>query len=308
MGRRFRDMSPSYVLEARELERAEAEGPDRVPPEPRPAAGVVLARQRPGGPEVLLVRRRSDMGFAAGAYVFPGGTVDAEDADPEWERWLVMPSEDALAGVMDDGEPADDSGSAEDGQPANDGELPARAFVVAALREAFEETGVVLAVGSAGAELVTELASERAALVAGERDFLEIVREAELRLAGDRLVLCARWITPESLSRRYDARFFLAEAPAGVEITHESGELVEEIWIRPAEALELYLDERFPMLFPTARTLVWLAESGSSLERWRERFLHARVEPILPRLRRVGGRVISVIPGEPGYDEMEGDG
>jgi 8-oxo-dGTP pyrophosphatase MutT (NUDIX family) len=281
----FRDMSPKYTLEAKELDAAEAEGPDRVPPDPRPAAGIVLARDTADGPEVLLVRRRADVGFAAGAYVFPGGTLDDEDGDARWGRFLTMPPVEALEGAADPGGP------------------PPMTFVVAALREAFEETGVLLTEGEAPSRF-PEL---RKALVSDRTGFLEIVGELGIRLAGDRLVLCARWITPRSLMRRYDARFFLAEAPAGIEVDPELGELVEHVWIRPAAALERYFDEDFPMLFPTARTLGWLADFDADVATWMARFRARRVEPILPRLRRVEDGVVSVIPGEPGSEGPEDD-
>ncbi|UCC81617.1 MAG: NUDIX domain-containing protein [Gemmatimonadota bacterium] len=280
-------MSRRYRMETQELAAAEAMGPARVPPKPRPAAGVILARDAEAGPEVLLVRRRADVGFAAGAYVFPGGTLDAADADAAWEDWLDEPPGDAVAGAADLEGPS------------------ARTFVVAALRELFEETGVLLASGTPPGH--DALAQERQALVAGRRLFLDIVSGLGLRLAGDRLLLCARWITPESLSRRYDARFFLAAAPPDTQVSAELGELVEHVWIKPGEALERYFDYDFRMLFPTARTLGWL-EAGASVTEWREHFRSAAVEPILPRLRRVEGEVIPVMPGEPRYDEREGDG
>jgi 8-oxo-dGTP pyrophosphatase MutT (NUDIX family) len=280
-------MSRRYRMEAQELAAAEAMGPGRVPPEPRPAAGVILARDADAGPEVLLVRRRTDVGFAAGAYVFPGGTLDAADADAAWEDWLDEPPADAVVGA------ADPDGAS------------ARTFVVAALRELFEETGVLLASGPPAGH--DALAQERGALVGGRKLFLEVVSGLNLRLAGDRLVLCARWITPEPLSRRYDARFFLADAPPDARVSAELGELVEHVWIRPGEALKRYFDYEFRMLFPTARTLSWL-EEGERVAEWRERFRGVAVEAILPRLRRIDGGVIPVIPGEPRYDERESDG
>lgn len=279
-------MSRRYHLEARELAAAEAAGPGRVPPTPRPAAGLILVRSTPGGPQVLLVRRRTDVAFAAGAYVFPGGTLDAEDADPEWSSWIAMPPPATLSDV----------GATEEWSP--------RAFVVAALRETFEETGVLLAPGVRSAELK----AERAALVDGRRTFLSIVSSLGVKLAGDRLVLCARWITPESLSRRYDARFFLAPSPHGIEVAAEAGELVEHLWIEPGTALERYFDGRFPMLFPTARTLGSLGELDAELAAWLDHYRAARIVPILPRLRRIEGKVIPLVPGEPGYDDRDGDG
>jgi 8-oxo-dGTP pyrophosphatase MutT (NUDIX family) len=274
-------------MEEQELAAAEAAGSMRVPPTPRPAAGVILVRDGGDGPEVLLVRRRSDMGFAADAYVFPGGTLDDDDGDPAWRELLVEPPAAALAGATDRDSPS------------------ALTFVVAALREMFEETGALLTAGPEPDR--SALAGGRAALVAGERRFLDIVRERGLELAADRLILCARWITPESLSRRYDARFFLAAAPDGVEIEAERGELVEHLWIEPGRALERYFAYELRMLYPTARTLEWLAE-GDSVRDLQTRFMDREVRPILPRLRRVEGRVVPVIPGEPGYDERDGDG
>ena len=129
-----------------------------------------------------------------------------------------------------------------------------------------------------------------------------------MRLAADHLERCARWITPEALSRRYDARFFFAEAPPAVQVAPELGELVEHVWVAPNDALDRYFARQFPMLFPTATTLGWLTEAGGSVGEWRARFLRKPVGPILPRRRRVEGEVISVLPGEPGYDDREGDG
>ncbi|NIR42852.1 MAG: NUDIX domain-containing protein [Gemmatimonadetes bacterium] len=276
-----------YHMEAQELAAAEAAGPDHVPVVPRPAAAVILARDRDSGPEVLLVRRRSDVGFAAGAYVFPGGTLDAADGDAAWDEWLDPPPPEAMAGADDPHGPT------------------ARTFVVAALRELFEETGVLIA--SDPIPDPDRLAADRDALVVGKKLFREIIADSGARLAGDRLTLCARWITPESLSRRYDARFFLAAAPADVQVRPERGELVEHVWIAPAVALERYFRYDFPMLFPTARTLSWL-EEGESVEDWRRRARDREVRAILPRLRRVNGDVVPVIPGDPRYDEREGDG
>lgn len=246
-------MSPRYRLEARELAAAEAAGPRSEPVTPRPASGLVLVRDRADGPEVLLVRRRSDVGFAAGAFVFPGGTLDEEDGDPAWEARLRMPAVHELADVSD----------------AGAGEPPARAFVAAALREGFEETGVLVGVDRVPAAVLRE----RAALVAGRRRFIDLIASALDRPLDARgLALCARWITPEPLARRYDARFFIAVAPPGIEVVHETGELAEHIWIAPSDALERYFDEAFPMLFPTARTLGWLAELPPSAERWLDHY------------------------------------
>lgn len=280
-------MKRHYRMEEQELAAAEALGPERAPPVPRPAAGVILARDTSAGPEVLLVRRRADVGFAAGAHVFPGGTLDAEDEDPAWRDLLLQPPPQAVAGAADLGGPSE------------------LTFVVAALRETFEETGILLATPPVPSR--DDIARGRDSLVSGQRSFFELVKGWDVRLAADSLVLCARWVTPEALSRRYDARFFLEEAPQDVEVSAEPGELTEHVWMHPTEALEQYFDFRLRMLFPTAKTLSWL-EKGNSVADWRERFMKAKIRPILPRLRRVDGEVIPVMPGEPRYDERDGDG
>lgn len=277
--------SGQFRMDQQELDAIEI-GPDRVTPTPRLAAGVILARDTTAGPQVLLVRRRSDVGFAASAYVFPGGTLDEEDSDPAWAELLVPPAPEALAAAADEEGPTE------------------LTFVVAALRELFEETGVLLV---AGREPDPEaLAAWRDDLVASRCRFLDIVERAGLKLAADRLVLCARWITPEAFARRYDARFFLARAPTGVDVTAERGELVEHLWIAPGVALRRYFDYRFRLLFPTAKTLGWL-ERGDRVEDWRRRFLGGAIQPICPRVRRFDGEFKLVMPGEPRYEESASD-
>ncbi len=274
-----------FRMDQQELDAIEI-APDRAPPVPRQAAGVILARDTTSGPQVLLVRRRSDVGFAASAYVFPGGTLDEEDGDPAWA--------DLLVGTTRGSPVASDDSSGPSGLT----------FMVAALRELFEETGVLLVAGQepeAGA-----LAAWRDDLVASRSRFLDIVSGGGLMLAADRLVLCARWITPESFSRRYDARFFLARAPADVKVTAERGELVEHLWIAPGAALARYFDYRFRLLFPTAKTLGWL-EQGDRVKDWQRRFLASEIEPICPRVRRFGDDFKLVMPGEPRYEESAGD-
>ena len=287
-GRRYHLAAQELAAaDAAALAAAESAGSGWTPPTPRPAAGVLLVRDAAGRSEVLLVRRRPDVGFAAGAFVFPGGTLDEDDSDPAWKKLLDEPAGEALAGA-----------AGPDGAPE-------RAFVVAALRELFEEAGVLLTAGDQpGPE---QLSAARAELVSGRSDFHEIVSGLGARLAGDSLLLCARWITPEALSRRYDARFFLAESPPDIEVTPELGELVEHVWASPGEALERYVKYDFPMMFPTAVTLGWL-EGGSSVSEWFEKFLAREIVPILPRLRRVDGEVMSILPDDPRYDDPATDG
>lgn len=267
-----------FEMETRELERAEREGFRHPPVEPRPAAAVILARDGGRGPEVLLVRRRTDLLFAGGAYVFPGGTLDPEDSDPRWREHSI-------------------------GWDAHGADVAP--FAVAACRELFEEAGVLLALGPGGSPtlppaLPPPAVRQMRAALARDRSFLELLSGAGLRLDLSPLVLFSRWITPVPLSRRYDARFFLAAAPEGVEVLAESGELVEHIWIRPGEAVDRYAAGAFPMLFPTVTMLGWLRDGGSIRE-LAERARGKEVPPILPRLRRTASGVIPVLPGTREY-------
>ena len=266
----------AFDLEAREFERAEASGFAGPPAQARPAAGCILARDGPAGPEVLLVRRRSDLGFAAGAYVFPGGALDAGDRDPRWAEHA-------------------------DGWADHAEEV--RPYAVAACRECLEETGVLLARAPHGPDPLPAagVRALRSQLLAG-RSFLELCAGAGLRLALDRLVWFAWWITPVLLPRRYEARFFLAPAPPGAQVGADLGELREHVWVAPRAALERYEAGAWPLMFPTATTLRWLCE-GASVADWLARWRGRSVAPLLPRLRRTPDGVRPVLPGTPEYVE-----
>lgn len=262
-------------LERREFERGHIES-DQEPVAPRPASTVVVGRAAPGGMEVLLLRRPEASSFAAGAYVFPGGRIDPGDRDPD------------LLGRVD--------GPRADGEPE---------ALVAAARELWEETGLLLA-GSDRELPSGRRAAARRALVEGEAGFGELAREMGLTLPGDPVAYFARWVTPERLSRRYDTRFFLAADPGGrVELTREH---TRAAWIRPARALERFASGDLPLLFPTRKTLERLRGSASpeaAISRLRE----AEVEAVRPRLLVREDGVLPVLPGDDGYEEAaRGDG
>jgi 8-oxo-dGTP pyrophosphatase MutT (NUDIX family) len=174
--------------------------PSAAVPVPVPAATVVLLRPGRAGLEVLLTRRPSSMAFAPDMHVFPGGRVDDADAAPGLLRRSVISPQDAAAALGGDLGP-----------------IPALAAHVAAIRELFEEAGILLADGgSEGSRAPARAVSEaRSALVGGEAGFESIVAELDLRLRTDRLVALSRWVTPPTLPRRFDARFFAAELPTG---------------------------------------------------------------------------------------------
>ncbi|MFW6088124.1 MAG: NUDIX hydrolase, partial [Gemmatimonadota bacterium] len=219
-------------IEREEFERGHIPA-DAEPAVPRHAATIVLGRPTPGpGFEVLLLKRPSTARFAAGAYVFPGGTVDAGDVDEELAPRMPQSGRGA--------EPE---------------------AVLAALRELFEETGLLLADRRPGAEIEARVRGE---LLAGERTFGDVAREHDLSFNSIQVCYFARWITPTRFARRYDTRFFLAELPADrPEFTPDlTPEIADSVWLAPTEAVKLFRTGRLPMLFPTRVTLQTLAGFG----------------------------------------------
>ena len=224
-----------------------------TPAVPRDAATVILLRQAQSGTEAgveaFLLRRTGELEFAPGACVFPGGSVDAHDADPG-VGW-AGPSPADFAALLD---VAPDR---------------ARALVCAAVRETFEESGVLLAgpVKPAGApadDLVrasAALAADRHALLTRSASLADVLSRRGLVLRADLLTPWARWITPEASPRRFDTWFFAAALPAGqtataaVEGHADPGESESGTWLRPAAALEAAAAGQITLLPPTAVTL-----------------------------------------------------
>jgi 8-oxo-dGTP pyrophosphatase MutT (NUDIX family) len=243
---------PEFLI--RHAEEFAASGARAVPP--RPAATVVLLRQAAGpepgrlpadsaplrplaaGFEVYLVRRAATMRFAPGMYAFPGGAVDPRDASSD-VRW-VGPSAAQWAYRL--------------GLP----ESQARAVVCAAVREVFEESGVLLA-GIDESTVVGDVSTvewevARAAVQSREVGFADTLSARDLLLRGDLLAPWSRWITPEFEPRRYDTFFFVARLPEGQVTRDVGGEADERVWCSPAQVGDL------PKLPPTAVTLAQLAE------------------------------------------------
>lgn len=202
----------------------------RPPVSPRPAATILLLRDAPQGLEVLMTRRSEQASFAPGAYVFPGGALDAADQGDTAQRLSRARA----------------SQSAEQ-----------RAFTVAAIREAFEELGILLA------HLPDDRLARQAHLdqLSRERDadFLAQIEAQGMQLAVDQVWWLCHWITDPDLPKRFDARFFVARMPADQEPVADEGETFEPVWISPADALRRHEEGRFSMIFPTIRTLRRLA-------------------------------------------------
>jgi 8-oxo-dGTP pyrophosphatase MutT (NUDIX family) len=253
------------------------------PVEPRPAATVVLLREGEAGPEALLLRRHRRSGFAADAWVFPGGVVDPADRDPALGAWMDGPDAAAWAARLGLGDPAE-----------------AQGYVAAALREAWEETGILLArPGADGAADAEGLDAARRALLDGSAGLREAAEGTGVRLSGDALVYLAHWITPEPEPRRYDTRFFAARVPDGAECVLHTHELTDAVWMAPVEAVARFHTGEMKMLPPTVRTLARLAEHRTLPELW-EALRDAPVPAILPRMRRHPEGVAIEVPGTDG--------
>lgn len=214
--------------------------PEGIPA--RPAATVVLVRPGAAGLEVLLTHRPATMAFAPDMHVFPGGRVDVEDADPALAARSALSAEAAADRLGGDLEPT-----------------TALAAHVAAIRETFEEVGVLLADHGPGVDLV----AARSQLLADPGAFPAIAEALDLRLRTDRLVPVSRWVTPRSMSRRFDTRFFAAAFPEGAAVTLVGDEVLAGAWHRPLDALESMATGDLGMWLPTSTTLMQLAHAGS---------------------------------------------
>ena len=265
---------PSNRLPAGFAERVES--PPQPPAPARPAATVVLVRDCETGPEVLLLQRHHASGFVPGAYVFPGGRVDEEDA---------MPALKERAGALAD--------------VAN----PALSYWMAAIREVFEETGVLLAADATGRVAPDATAEPRLAewrdKLLGRRATLGDLLEAQGLLPSvAEMVYCGHWITPVAEPRRYDTRFFLARLPQGHSVAVDVREMTDAVWITPEEALRRFQEGGLPMVFPTVKMLEMLAGYGSVSELMaalRDQPVHA----VLPRLVRTADGVGIEVEGSP---------
>jgi glyoxylase-like metal-dependent hydrolase (beta-lactamase superfamily II)/8-oxo-dGTP pyrophosphatase MutT (NUDIX family) len=258
---------------------------------PRRAATVALLRPGPEGLEVLLAHRPETMAFGPGLHVFPGGAVDAEDGSARLAARSAIGTAEAAARLS--------------------GVAPGEALAshIAAIRELFEEAGILLAgpraapgpgsrAGGAGRATGPSagldpptLAAARRALVAGSTTFGDLAEALDLRLWTDRLVPLSRWVTPPVFPRRFDARFFAAELPAGLEASLEGDEVVAHQWIRPAAALDALADGAIRMWMPTTTNLERL-EHARDIDEVRARLAPGTAG--LPEVREVAPDILAV--------------
>ena len=196
--------------------------PPRTPSQPLPAATVLLLRDAPDGMEVLMTRRSLKASFAPGAYVFPGGGIDTADAN---------------------------SHHLADRRPAQDTLRLTQA--IAAIRESFEELGVLLARHADG----RPVAASTLAAMSRQADFVEQCAAHNLKLSADEVYVLAHWVTDRDLPKRFDVPFLVARMPEGQEPIADEQEQFEPIWVSPSKALERHAAGDFFIIFPTIRTL-----------------------------------------------------
>jgi 8-oxo-dGTP pyrophosphatase MutT (NUDIX family) len=209
---------------------------------PVPAATILIARDGTDGLEVFMVKRHHQIDFVAGALVFPGGKTSNDDFDTALEEYA-------------------------DGTAALSSE--ARALSVTAIREAFEESGILLARDDTTGQLIgtarlEAIQSYRHAVEKRETTLLSMLRTERLRLACDELVPFAHWVTPKNMPKRFDTHFYLARVPEGHAGRHDGRESVDSVWIRPAEAIADR--KKWNVIFPTKLNLMKLARSRTVSE------------------------------------------
>lgn len=254
-----------------------------------PSSTVVLVRPAARGIEAYLVRRHDAIAFMGGAHVFPGGRVDAADYF-EQPRELCDGVDEACA-RMPDLSRAD-----------------ATAHAVAAVRELFEEAGVLLARAADGSALDVcspRVAAYRRGLLAGTDRLSAIAAREGLRLALDRLTYFARWVTPEADPRRFDTRFYLAVAPPGQEAVHDDGEAAGGEWMTPEGAIERCSKGDIVLPPPTWTTLR-MFQAAATVDEAAALAAAAtpvRVQPLA--IERNGRRTI-LLPGDPEYPAVPG--
>ncbi|TVP53107.1 MAG: MBL fold metallo-hydrolase [Halomonadaceae bacterium] len=255
----------------------------------RPAATLVLAREGDQGVEILLLQRTHSAVFMPGFYVFPGGAVDPGDDPAAHDQPPSLSVTDASVSAM---------------MALEQGGL---SYLVAAVRECFEEAGVLLAHQADGqpAQGSVPYPQVRRQLCAGDGDFLRFCGGESLHLPLHQITYVGHWVTPPGAPRRYDTRFFLAAAPPGQVASHDGEETIDHAWLTPEQALEDHQQGRRLFAPPTLRTLramTGFREVDSLLAQAGQQAPDAF--PTQPWPAMSGERAIQLQPGEPGYDEV----
>lgn len=247
--------------------------------EAAPAATVLLLRDEPVF-EVLMIARHQKSAFAGGALVFPGGRVDPGDSDLRWRDFASGLSNDARISAAQ----------------------------IAAIREAFEETGILLARDASGAIIsaahTQALNDWRLRIERNDLLFLELIQSERLKLACGELHFFAHWIAPPGLHRRFDTLFFAARFPEGQQVIEDGNEATDALWIEPQQALEARKNGTQKIIFPTACNLALLAASNS-VEATFDFAAKREIRPVTPIIIDRGGRPFLQIPEDLSYPVTE---
>ena len=257
---------------------------------PRPAATVLTLRDTPTGYEILMLRRNLNSDFVGGAYVFPGGGVDLEDAGPPAQALAIGVTEAQASAQLNL-------------------ERGGLAYYVACLRELFEEAGLLLACDQDGEsvrlgepDVIARMAEHRRRINSREMGFVEMMQLEGLYLDLRALAYVAHWVTPVGPPRRYDTRFFVALAPTGQVAAHDAGETVADTWVRPVDALDQHRRGELDMIFPTIRNLQSIADFRTTGDVFSWARALTSIPRTEPRIVTTNGEVTILIQGDPGYE------
>ena len=257
-----------------------------APVAPRPSATIVVARESGAGPEVLLVLRRAGDAFGD-SYAFPGGVVDHDESN---------------AHIVCAGRSAADADAILGIENALD-------YYSAAVRELFEETGVLLARNAESNWASSQPAGseERHAVDTGNLAWPAFLRRRGLCVASDALHYFAFWETPKIQPKRWQTRFFIAALPPGQVAEHDGREVTDCRWLRPEDAVALGRSRELEMPFPTVRTLLELQslDSVAALAIWSAQRHERGIVKIRPAMATVDGKTLILVPGDPGYEAAD---
>ena len=249
----------------------------------RPAATVLMLRDGPDGMEVFMVKRHHKIDFARGALVFPGGSADPGDASD-----VVRKRSDGGADLSEE----------------------ALRFRIASVREAFEETGLLLCRRADAPEVLEAEECEalhhyRAKLEANELDFGEFLEAENLIACLDRLAHFAHWITPAGMPKRFDTHFYVARTPTRQLAKHDGSENVDSVWITPSAACAAADEGTYTIIFPTRVNVEKLDRMGKSVAEAMINIAKDKVVTVLPKVTPIEGGRIMRIPEEAGYGFSE---
>ena len=266
------------------------------------AATIIVLRAGEQAVEVLMTRRHANLSFMGGMWVFPGGSLAASDGSEFAHGLIYDPTRFACAAMLD-----------LQGQPLQQREC--LSLVIAACRETFEESGLLLARQHDGrpcdAAIVAALQAQRAAIIKDPALFVELLLRERLRLDVESLIYWAHWITPSAVPRRFDTRFFLVAAPALQPVSTDAREATQYCWNSPTELIAASHRGEMSLPHPTLCNLIELESSlqtHGSIASLLATERHRPVPPILPKVVALEQQRMVVMPWDPEYQSSAGEG